>query len=446
MKNWMFLLFLTLPVLSSAQIVTTYAGGGTGGGTDGLGDGLHCDSAKLFDPTRLTFDRLGNLYIAGSLANNVRKIDTAGIITLVAGNGSATYNGDSILAVNAGISEPQEIAIDSSGNIYIPDDNHRIRKVNAITGMVTTIAGIGAHGFSGDNGPATAAMLSYPNAVCLDRKGNIFISDEGNARIRKIDTSGIITTVVGNGVMENAGDGNLAIAASIEGGCSIILDDTGNLYIAEGGVGAERIRKVDTMGIIHTIAGTGNTIYNGDNIPAIQANIDPDQITFDNSGNLVLSDFANNVVRRIDAAGIIHTIAGDTVMGNTGDGGPADSAEFDGLGGVAVDRCGNIYASQVNNPRIRKVTFNPTCSDTTISVTNITNNQTINIYPNPAYNTITIKSNTPISSVSVINLLGQTVYINPYSSGQVMVNIAHLPAGLYFVKVNEQYVQQVVKE
>ena len=312
----------------------------------------------MYDPGSGVFDAEGNYYFSSPVEERVRKIDVTGIITTVAGTGIGGYNGDSILATTAQVYEPTGITLDSVGNLYIADvGNNRIRRVDRISGIITTIAGNGMGGFGGDSGLATAAMLYGPQCVRFDKSGNIYIGDYFNNRGRKITTTGIISTFVGTGISGYSGDGSLADTAKIGGIADIRTDTLGNIYLCDNG--NSRIFKIAPTGIISTIAGTSmGYLFNGDDISATTANIDPYNICFDDSGYLYIAENQNYRVRKIDAVGVIHTVAGNGIAGSSGEGGLAINAELYRPNGLAFDQCGNLYIPESNNARISKVTFN----------------------------------------------------------------------------------------
>ena len=294
------------------------------------------------------------MYIADYGSHRIRKVSATGIITTFAGTGSAGYSGDGGPATAALLDYPWSVASDFSGNVYIADYyNHRVRMVNT-SGIITTIAGVGTPGFSGDGGPATAAQIYYPYGVAVDASGNVFISDWYNHRVRRVDASGIITTYAGNGTPGFSGDGGPATAAQIQNAWSLGTDLSGNLYITD--YTNYRVRCVNSSGIINTFAGNGSWGNSGDGGPATAA-----QITYaygvcsDFSGNVYISDYQNQNVRKVDPYGIINKFAGTGSWGFSGDGGPATAAQlFDPLG-IASDGSGNIYIADYQNFRIRKV-------------------------------------------------------------------------------------------
>ena len=249
--------------------------------------------------------------------------------------------------------------MDSSGNLFIADTfNNRIRKVDT-SGNISTVAGTGTVGFSGDGDPATSAQLNFPHGVALDSSGNLFIADQDNQRIRKVDTSGNISTVAGTGTAGFSGDGGPATSAQLAGPLGVAFDSSGNLFITE--TSNNRIRKVDTSGNISTAAGTGTAGFSGDGGPATSAQLkNPTGVAVDSSGNLFIADRTNNRIRKVDTSGNITTVAGTGATGSleggySGDGGPATSAKLSLPEGVAVDSSGNLFIADRLNHRIRKV-------------------------------------------------------------------------------------------
>jgi trimeric autotransporter adhesin len=336
--------------VSPVGIITTVAGNGAAGFS---GDGGPATSAQLFDPVGVAVDGVGNLYIADYVNNRVRKVSPEGIITTVAGNGTAGFSGDGGPATSADLREPAAVAVDGAGNLYIADfDNNRVRKVSP-EGIISTVAGDGTPGFSGDDGPATSAELADPRGVAVDSAGNLYIAD-GNNRVREVSPAGIITTVAGDGTPGFSGDGGPATSAQLSSPLGVAVDGAGNLYIADSS--NNRLRKVSPAGIITTVAGNGAFSYSGDGGPARSALLwNPEGAAVDGAGNLYVADTHNNRVRKVSAAGIITTIAGNGAYGGSGDGGPATSAELAGPLGLAVDGSGNLYIADYDNIRVRRV-------------------------------------------------------------------------------------------
>jgi sugar lactone lactonase YvrE len=275
-------------------IITTVAGGGS----QSPGDGGAATHAFLSAPCGVAVDTLGNLFIADSYHYRIRKVDPNGIITTVAGNGTIGYSGDGNAATNAELNQPFGVAVDVSGHVFISDSgNQRIREVGA-DGIIITIAGDGTQGYRGDGGPATNAELNYPICLAPDASGNLFIADSGNNRIRQLGTNGLMATVAGNGVIGDAGDGGAATNASLNAPFGVAVDMSGNLFIAD----MFRLREVGANGLIATLAGNGTDAYSGDGGPAIYASLnDPWGVAVDASGNVFIADSSNARVRKVSA-------------------------------------------------------------------------------------------------------------------------------------------------
>ncbi len=275
---------------AQAQTISTYAGNGIGSYS---GDGGAATAAAIHNPYGVCVDGSGNIFIADQSNNRVRKVNSSGIISTIAGTGSAGYNGDGIAGTAAMLNGPTGVAVDGAGNVYIADENnHRIRKINT-SGTISTIAGTGAGGYSGDGGAATAAAIHNPWAVALDGSGNVFFSDQFNHRIRKINSSGVINTYVGTGTSGFSGDGGAATAATIFTPADLVVDGSGNLFF--GDVTNQRIRKVNASGMISTVAGNGTFGFTGDGGAATAAELySPYGICVDGSGNLYIADLNND--------------------------------------------------------------------------------------------------------------------------------------------------------
>lgn len=335
---------------ASGYIINTVAGSDKSGFS---GDGGAATSASLYAPSGVTVDSSGNLYIADTLNNRIRKVDVSGKISTVAGTGTGGYLGDGVAATSTWLNRPQGVGVDSSGNLYIADTwNNRIRKVD-VSGEISTVAGTGFAGYSGDGGSAAAAALNEPKGLAVDRSGNLFIADSGNHRIRKVDRSGKISTVAGSGDFGVSGDGGDATLAKLSYPIGIAVDNIGNLYF----VCDFQIRKVDTSGKISTVVGLYKDGFSGDGGPALTAELfRPQAVAVDSGGNLYISDYWNFRIRKVDATGRINTIAGTGREDFSGDGGPATSADLGGPIGVAVDTSGNVYLSDAYH-RIRKLSL-----------------------------------------------------------------------------------------
>jgi sugar lactone lactonase YvrE len=314
------------------------------------GDGGPATSAQFYAPGSVALDPRGNLYIADTWNHRIRKVAPDGIITTVVGNGPTDWGGGK--DANAQLYIPKRVAIDNHGNIYISDaGRNRIRKVTP-AGLITTIAGNGTSGFSGDGSPAISAQFNDPDGIALDSSDNLYIADSNNNRIRKVTPAGIITTIAGNGAKGSSGDGGPAALAQLYWPQGVTVDSSGNLFVAD--MQNHRIRKVTPDGIITTIAGNGKPGFGGDSGQATSAQLNtPRSISMDNAGNLYIADTANYRIRKITPAGIITTIAGNGQGGFSGDGGSAVSAQLGGPWDMVVDSSGNLYIADTN--RIRKV-------------------------------------------------------------------------------------------
>ena len=316
-----------------------------------LGNGWSLSNHQWLDPTGVVHRGDGTFDAETGEA-------AVSTITTVAGTGDPGFTGDGGMAIEATLDTPAHIGADAAGNLYIPDcGNSAIRKVDR-QGVITTVAGSPpASGFSGDGGPATDALLDCPLGVALDPAGNLYFTDHYNDRVRKVDTDGIITTVAGGGEVSwpATGDGGLATDAALYAPTGVDVDSNGNLYIMDW-LNA-RVRKVDTNGRIHSIAGTGWSDYNGDGIPAVTAEINGSgSITVDAKGNVFLPDTSNDRVRKIDAeTGVITTVAGNGSWKYNGDGIPATGAGLCQPMDVEVDAAGNLYIASYCGYRVRKV-------------------------------------------------------------------------------------------
>jgi trimeric autotransporter adhesin len=338
------------------------AGNGTFGFTT---DNIKATSAILFQPIGVAVDTLGNIYIADYRNDRIRKVTrSTGLINTVAGDGSYDFGGDGGPATAATLSRPSAVAVDASGNIYISDSyNNRVRLVTKSTGVINTVAGIGSQGYSGDSGLAKSAELSDPAGVAVDASGNIYIADNSNHRVRMVTKSSlVITTVAGNGTSGYSGDGIQAISANLYNPSGVAVDASGNIYIADSY--NNRIRLVTkNTGIITTVAGTGRGSYSGDSGQATSANLwTPVAIALDALGNIYIADCYNNLIRLVSkSTGIIITLAGNGRRGYGGDNGQATSATLQCPQGVAVDALGRVYiADQSDRIRMVEATELPT--------------------------------------------------------------------------------------
>ena len=349
------------------------------GAWDLVDDNVLATNADLYLPSGVVLDGAGNMYIADSLHNRIRKVDAVTkIITTFAGTGTAAYTGDNGPAVNASLNTPSGVSIDGAGNLYIADTrNNAVRMVAASTGIITTIAGNGASGSAGDNGPATAANLNRPWGVTIDQAGSLYIADTENQLIRKVDAvSGIITTVAGNGYLNPdgsgaggfAGDTGQATAAELNHPFAVAFDAAGNMYIPDSW--NNRVRIVNTSGIITTFAGTGTNGYFGDGGPAAAAQLwSPSGVIVDAAQNVYISDSQNNAIRKVSSAtGKISTAAAASV-GKYFFNNKLYPVSLYAPMGMALDANGNLYVADYFNMRIREIQSNVSILDFTGSAT-----------------------------------------------------------------------------
>jgi len=329
--------------------IYTLAGNGTAGFS---GDGGPATAAKLNGPTDIFEDASGNFYIADRNNNRVRKINTSGIISTIAGTGAAGYTGDGGLATLAKLSHPNGVVVDASGNVYIADESNNVIRMINTAGIISTIAGNGTAGFSGDGGAATLCQFNDPQAVATDATGNIYIADNTNSRVRMVNPAGIISTIAGGGVPAFTVDGVPATSVNLCNIHDVSVDNAGNIYFTNQG--CWHFLRI-TAGLLYDEAGAVSASYTGDCGPADSADVQtPYGIYPDNLGNVYLCPRGNKRVRKVNTSSYITTVAGTGVAGYTGDGGPALSAEVSaGIYGVYANTSGVVYFSDDDNNVIR---------------------------------------------------------------------------------------------
>ncbi|MBA4187428.1 MAG: hypothetical protein C0467_05350 [Planctomycetaceae bacterium] len=354
-----FILVACLVTADAAPKITAVAGTGDKGFA---GDGGPADKAKLDQPFDVAFDAAGNLYFSDTNNHRVRRVDAkTGVITTAAGNGKKGFAGDGTKATDASLNEPYGIELDGDGNLFIVDRlNYCIRKVDAKTGDIWTIAGTGGKsGFAGDGDAATKALLVEPNGLCLDCKGKMYIADVAGHRVRVVDLkSGTIETVVGNGKGATAGDGGPLKSATVNGPRAVAMHPDGSLFLVERN--GNTVRRIDVAkGTIERFAGAGKKGFTGDGGKALEATFDgPKEIDIDKAGNVFIVDTENEAIRRIDAkTSFVTTVAGKgrSKTPGLGDGGAATTATLGRPHGVAIGPDGAIYIGDTNSHRIRKV-------------------------------------------------------------------------------------------
>ncbi len=401
-------------------------------------------TVPLLLPSAIVFDAAGNLFLAETANHVIRKVDTTGHITTIAGTGVQGFSGDNGPATAATLDSPQALALDSIGNLYLADThNHRIRRIDASTQIITTIAGTGAPGYSGDDSAAATAQLALPTAVAFDRNNNLYFADTGNHRIRKIAAStNIITTIAGNGTQGFSGDAGLAIAAAIDSPAGLACDTANSLYLAD--THNHRIRRIDTTTqIITTIAGTGAAGYSGDTAAATAATLAlPHGLTIDPNGNLYLADTHNHRIRRIDATtGIITTVAGDGTQTFAGDNAPAITASIDSPLSAAVSPAALLTLADTNNQRIRQLTAAAAPATTIETIAGIgasTPGALVLTAPSViAYGTgqiiATLASATPATGLITFFDANATLGTAPLTSNTATLSTSSLPAGTHTI-------------
>src|SRR5712691_1169009 len=337
-------------------IITTAVGTGEKGFA---GDGGPAMAALLHGPFDVAFDAAGNLYFSDTFNNRIRRVDaTSRVISTIAGNGDKGYSGDGSPATEAALNEPYGIVLDRAGNLYTADRlNRRVRRIDAASGVITTLAGTGEAAYGGDGGPAARAALAEPNGLAFDAvQQHLYITDVADNRVRVIDlAAGTIATFAGTGAAEHSGDGGKASVAGTFGARAVKVGADGTVYILERQ--GSSLRAVDpATGIITTIAGTTARGYGGDGGSALDAVFDaPKEMAIDRDGSLLIVDTENHAIRRIDrVSGIVTNVAGGR-QGGGGDGGPATAAGLDRPHGAVVGPDGAIYIGDTNNHRVRKV-------------------------------------------------------------------------------------------
>lgn len=428
MKKIILFCWLLLPLFTGAQVIVTIAGTGMIGYS---GDGGPASAAILRAPSGVYVDDTGNVLFCDH--TTIRKIKPAygGIISTVVGLSTAGYSGENIPAIYAEINGVRDIFLDHKGNMYLPDaGNNRLRKVDK-NGIIKTIAGTGVAGYNGDGIPATAAQLNSPYGVAVDDTGNIYIADMYNYRIRKIDTFGMISTVCGTGVAGFSPDGGYADTSKLNYIGSVRVSKSGELIIGDN----IRLRKIGIDGKLTTIAGTGIAGYTGDAGPATAANINGGTFGLDTSGNIYLCDVSSSKIRKIDTAGIITTIAGSPGGGGYGgDGGNPLMALLAAPSGVAINNEGDIFIGDMANNRIRMVTYHPI----EVKNTDATVDPNISISPNPATDQFTVTFTTSVRSsfqLIIRDINGREVDKLMIRSNEPLLFPSCLPPGMYTVSV-----------
>ena len=446
-RKGLILFYLLVAILGSnliavGQVITTMVGNGSSGYG---GDNGQASAAMLKSPWGVATDRLGNIYVSDNLNNRIRKIDVSGVITTIAGTGTAGYNGDGIPATLAQLIVPHGVALDDSGNIYVADlYNIRVRKINS-AGIISTIAGNGLSAYTGDGGDATAAQINSPYGICTDHSGNVYFADCNNSCIRMISTAGIINTVAGSGMGGFSGDGGVATNAQLSQPTDVTVDDAGNIYIADFGNNCVRKVVVGT-GRIGTIAGNGTAAFGGDGGPATIAELQkPAGVVVDSLGNLYIADFSNFRIRKVNTLGVISTIAGTSVAGYNGDGASATSSQLNYPCDLAIDNTGGLLICDLYNNRIRTI---KNLGSTEVIDLELGRPE-LSVYPNPSNGVFTIMvmsmADVPVQVV-VYDMMGRVVGRQMAVSNHLVDLRIDQPTGVYFVSASigdTQLVKQI---
>jgi hypothetical protein len=443
-QNWLLALAIAVcaPAMLSAQTINTFAGkAGTG---SYKGDGGLATAGALNKPASVAVDKQGNVFIADFYNNVVRKVSPAGIITTIAGNNTEGYCGDGGPATAAKLHGPWGVAADEAGNVYFTDkENHAVRKVNT-SGIITTIAGKGKPGYWGDNGPATAALLNHPLGLAVDNAGNIYVADNSNTAVRKINAAGTISTFAGNHKAGYSGDGGPATAASFKNIRYVACDANGNIFISD--TWNSVIRKVNPAGIVSTFAGNHTMKYSGDGGQATAAGIYfPVGITVAADGSLYIADNHNHVIRRVGSDGLISTVVGNGTRGYSGDGGPATASQMANPTSIAIDATGKLYIAEFVHNLIRVVNMPGEVKP--IADGNPTG---INVYPNPSHGAFTVslpEYKTP-AAIAIIDVAGKVVenrVLSQPNAQAVPFMLNNAAAGSYIVKVVSGGITESVK-
>lgn len=422
--------------VNSAGTIQTIAGDGY---LNAVGDFGSATNAVLYQPSAVSLDTQGNLYIADTGTQRVRQVAPGGIITTVAGTGTAAASTDKISSVTASLNFPMGVALDSNGNLIISDtQNQRVREVTA--GIIQTVAGTGVAGMGTVNQLASQTQLNNPRNTCLAATGTVYVADTGNHRVLSISKTSVITVAAGTGTAGYGGDGQVAWLAQLNQPSACALDSAGDLFIAD--TGNHRIRKVSATGIISTVAGTGAAGSAGDEGPANAALLNgPRGIAVDGSGELFIGDTGNNRVREVTADGVIHTIAGQSSAGFTGDGGPGTAAQLNGPAGLLVDGSSNVYVADMGNNRVRQLVPDSSTTNVTLpgglTVVNAASQASGSVAPGEM---VAIQGTSLGPATGVSGVFDQNGNL-PTVLGQVVAQFDGVAAPLAFVQASQIFVQ-----
>lgn len=447
---------LIFPYIIKSQVITTYAGKGTMAWS---GDGGHATNAELIKPVGINFDNDGNLIICHE--GVIRKVDfISNVISTIAGDGIALAIGDDGPASSALINQPRSICFDELGNMYVADYwAVTVRKINTITNIISRYGGVTRNpGYSGDGGPATAAKIAGAFAICIDTVSDIlYLTDTYNYRIRKINMlTGIISTFAGTGMNGYEGEDLLATGTKIGRPIGICLDSNRNVYF--GDWDNARVRRIDiSTGLITTFVGSGISGFDGDGGSATSAKISqPSGMCFDACGNFFFSDCGlgggNYRIRKVEkSTGIITTIAGNGITGYFGDGGAATDAQLSRTNEICLDKNGSLYVADIDNNKIRKISpaIAPCNKAYVIENSNINIVRRL-IFPNPANDELHIENAAANTTYALSNVWGAVGETGRLKKGSNVIAVRQLPPGLYMLLLTDEEgkrtVHKVVKE
>jgi sugar lactone lactonase YvrE len=435
--------------IDGAGIINTYVGNGTQGYADGP-----VGQAIVAEATGISYDQQGNLYFADFAGHRVRKI-TSGTVTTLAGTGTAGYGGDGGPGTSAQLNHPCGLWIDPQGNVYFTDrDNHRVRKID-LNGTITTVAGIGTGTYSGDGGPATSAGLNMPNKVAMDASGNLYIADAMNHRVRKVTPGGTISTFAGTGVAGYSGDGGPSTSAQVNRPMGLGIDAAGNIYIAD--FNNNRFRRVNANGIISTFAGTGTAGSAGDGGSPTSAQLSsPYGINFDNIGTAYIDDPGNNKIRKVTCVQPTVTTSSSRTLicaGETATLGVSGGDLYSWSNGATTATI-QITPSVTTSYTVTITNSVTGCRNSTVMVQSVTdctgieemanNTFELNIYPNPSDGKLMVSSNSE-TNFWLINSLGQTIKaekllkINNYET-----ELNGISSGIYFLTTENGLKRKII--
>jgi hypothetical protein len=419
---------------AKAQIITTFAG--TTGGYSG--DGGPATMAQIRIVRGIIKDTAGSFFLSDGNSHVVRKVNKLGLISTIAGTGVAGNSGDGGPATLAQLTSPGGITVDKMGNVYVTTHFNTVKKVDA-SGVISNFAGNGTTVLSGDGGPASAAGLGYGiSSMCMDDTGNLYMA--GSYCIRKVNPAGIITRVVGTGVLGYSGDGGMADTAKISYVDQVMIDGYGNIYITD--VMKHVIRKINTSGIISRVAGNGTNGYSGDFGMATAAQLDvPSGVYADSCGLIYIADYGNHRIRVVDEGGKIYTIAGTGVAGLSGDGGAATAAQLNKPYNLLLDKNNDLYIGDAYNCRIRKIAL-PRCDSMVfpVMVEDVAaTDAAVEVLPTEGNGAIVVRVNgTGRAHVAIVTMQGTVLREYEVKRGETTPLAPQLPPGMYAVVVQTE--------